>query len=410
MRIILLSGSYPPDIGGPSIQTRQLAKELRSNGHKVIVLTIQKRTSSSFNDYWVCMLKTGVGRGLAKRGFDKIRSVFALHSVISRFKPDIVHCQTPSGKFGAVPAILCKLHHIPSLAKYAADSSWQKINKDRTEIPLDKGGDLHLSGLIRIKYFLFRLQDRFTLRRYTKVWATTPEFKEKLVRDYGLPKERIWLNPNFIDLDNFKSALAAVSESRWYKKNSENKPRSILMVSRLVPWKRIELVIDAIAILGVGYSLRIVGASTAANAGAFSPYELKLRQQVQSLDIQDRVEFVGRCNPETIGYEYQKADIFVLPSLYEPFGIVLIEAMASGVPIVASSVGGIPYVVDYGDSALLVPEPCQASDFASAIKRLESDPALARQKVGKGVLLTGQYDIKAGCEKLHELYRGLVEA
>ena len=85
--------------------------------------------------------------------------------------------------------------------------------------------------------------------------------------------------------------------------------------------------------------------------------------------------FVGKVDRQALLNEYREADFLVLPSLFEPFGIVLLEAMATGLPVVASRVGGIPEVVRDGRTGILV-EPANARALADALMELCRDENL----------------------------------
>lgn len=111
------------------------------------------------------------------------------------------------------------------------------------------------------------------------------------------------------------------------------------------------------------------------------PDEYKLRELAVTLKVNDRVLFVG-YQADTQPY-YNLMDIFVLASAHEAFGLVLVEAMFAGLPIVATRTGGIPKVVNEGETAFLV-EPCNPMEIARSLLKLIADPETAREMGRKG--------------------------
>jgi glycosyltransferase involved in cell wall biosynthesis len=106
-----------------------------------------------------------------------------------------------------------------------------------------------------------------------------------------------------------------------------------------------------------------------------------LEKIVEESDLREKVAFLGF--QENVFKYLRKMDLFVLPSRTEGFGIALVEAMATGIPVIATSVGGIPEIVDNKINGLLVP-PGQPSDLAEAIVKLLSHSALAKKMADNG--------------------------
>jgi len=100
-------------------------------------------------------------------------------------------------------------------------------------------------------------------------------------------------------------------------------------------------------------------------------------------------------------------DIFVLPSLYEGFGIVLLEAMAAGVPVVATSVDGIKEVIIHGESGMLVP-PKNPEAIAIAVSSIINNHEMARALVVEGFKRAQLFDIQEHLLKLENLYKSLL--
>ena len=158
-------------------------------------------------------------------------------------------------------------------------------------------------------------------------------------------------------------------------------PRRILFVGRHIERKGIPFLIRAMEKLEnpADWELRIVGTGDVTEA---------LKAEAADSAQAERIVFTGKLSSEELAREYLGADLFVLPAIVdskgdtEGLGVVLIEAVAAGLPLVASDVGGIPDVVTDGETGLLVPEKDPAA-LARAFERLASDPAL-RAKVVAG--------------------------
>jgi glycosyltransferase involved in cell wall biosynthesis len=134
--------------------------------------------------------------------------------------------------------------------------------------------------------------------------------------------------------------------------------------------------------------------------------EEDLREETFRMGISDRVTFLGWRDdiPEIM----QVLDIFVLPSLNEGMGRVLVEAMAAGKPIVASSVGGIPDLVIQGENGLLVPA-ADTKALASGIKFLIANPEKRKEMGEKGRKIAIQYGSDSMVQKIDQLYQDLLE-
>jgi glycosyltransferase involved in cell wall biosynthesis len=170
----------------------------------------------------------------------------------------------------------------------------------------------------------------------------------------------------------------------------------VLTVGTVVPHKNLITLVEAMRFLRergeLSFQLLVVGAKGWKNA--------RLREAVQSSSLTDEdVRFLGFVPEEDLPVLYSGACSFVFPSLYEGFGLPLLEAMACGVPIVASNTSSIPEVV--GDAALLVP-PTQPEAFAEAISRVRNDKDLRRTMIEKGLR-------RAACFRWDEAARRLLE-
>lgn len=129
-----------------------------------------------------------------------------------------------------------------------------------------------------------------------------------------------------------------------------------------------------------------------------------LQQSVETLRLNQRVEFTGRVPEETLPALYRGAKALVFPSLYEGFGLPLLEAMACGTPVVTSNTTALPEVS--GGAALLV-DPTSVEQITGAIERIVDDPSLRRQLREQGLARAAYFSWTATAEQVHRLLRRL---
>jgi glycosyltransferase involved in cell wall biosynthesis len=160
-----------------------------------------------------------------------------------------------------------------------------------------------------------------------------------------------------------------------------------LGVGRLVPKKGFDILVEACAILKQrGFHFETV------IAGEHGEHELELRRQIADQDLRDRVHLIGPLEQADLYQEYQRADIFCLPCRVLENGDrdglpnVLMEAMACGLPVITTTVSGIPEIIEDGQNGTLIP-PDDAEALANAIQRISSDRMLARN-LGRAGRLT----------------------
>ena len=126
-----------------------------------------------------------------------------------------------------------------------------------------------------------------------------------------------------------------------------------------------------------------------------------LERQARVLGIADRVEFVGPIHdPRDF---YRRLDLFVLPSLDEAFGLVVLEAMAMGLPVIGTRVGGVPEVLTHGVNGWLV-EPGNSAQLAAGIRTLWADPALCRHAAEEGRRTAVRFDVTRVAAELQAEY------
>jgi 2-deoxystreptamine N-acetyl-D-glucosaminyltransferase/2-deoxystreptamine glucosyltransferase len=206
--------------------------------------------------------------------------------------------------------------------------------------------------------------ERAALRRADAVVVLTARAAEA-VRGDGVPAGRVHVVPSGFDPALF-AAPAAVPLG------GSGRPR-IGYVGRLAPQKRADLLVTAFGRMREQADLVVVGDG---------PDRERVARLAARSPAAERITLAGFVEHRQVPGVLAALDVLVLPSAYEEMGSVLVEAMAAGLPVVASDVGGIPAVVRDGRTGLLVP-PGDTDALAAALDRLVADPAL-RERLAAG--------------------------
>lgn len=203
-----------------------------------------------------------------------------------------------------------------------------------------------------------------------RIIATCPDEVFEL-KAMGIDATKVSVAPCGVDLDLFSDLGPAEERGRKHR---------ILSVGRLVPRKGVDLVISALARLAEqgrdDVELVIVGGGGTADDLAADPEGRRLQELAQELGVSDQVVFRGQVSRDAMPGIFRSANAVVCTPWYEPFGIVPLEAMACGVPVVAAAVGGLGDTVLNHRTGLHVP-PKDPEATATAIARLLDNPEMA---------------------------------
>jgi D-inositol-3-phosphate glycosyltransferase len=195
-----------------------------------------------------------------------------------------------------------------------------------------------------------------------------------LVWYYGAAAEGISVIPCGVDTELFQPMSQAAAKDLL-----ELPPEpALLYVGRLQPIKGLETLLDAMARIGGAARLYIVGGDSDEPSGT---HAARLRSRVAALGLDGRVRFLGPQPQRRLRYFYAAAEATVMPSYYESFGMVALEAMACGSPVVASRVGGLTTTVKDGVTGYLVPEG-DAGALSDRLELLLHDPQ-TRARLGR---------------------------
>jgi glycogen(starch) synthase len=377
VRVIEVTQRYPPALGGVEIHVESIARALHAKGHHVEIVTTDLARDRPF-----ARLPPGPAREPfpvrrhrafrlfpAPHGLGIVAPGMALDLLSAR--ADVVHAHA----FGMAPSRM---------------GAWVRRIKP-TPLVIETHAD---TGRGTPGWWAYaRAVTRWTLRPADRIVVQTRS-EEELLLALGAAPDRIARIPDGIDLNEFHDGHARPPSAEC---------RTVLFVGRLYPeQKGLDPLIRAFARLPVelGLRLRLVGEDWGGRA--------LVARLARSLGVEDRVTMTGPVSRQELLREYSNADLFVLPSLFEPYGIVLTEAMAAGLPIVASRVGGIPEVVGEGEDALLCP-PADPVALADAIEQLARDGALRSRFAEAGLQRVQQFSWDRVIPQWIRLFESVVE-
>ncbi|HKF86186.1 MAG TPA: glycosyltransferase family 4 protein [Candidatus Limnocylindrales bacterium] len=362
MKIGLVSPYVYPLPGGVTQHVHYLYENLRLRGHTVRILTsshgLQRASEGD-------VIRLGKGFSMPANGSVGTvtvspRFVSQVRSLLERERFDVLHFHEPFVPF--LSLVILRESQSVNVGTFHAYGGWS---------PAYEFGSRALKG------YADRLHGRIA------VSAAARHFIDRYFPgDYKVI-------PNGVDIDRFRRAVPL---SRW-----QDGTPNVLFVGRFEPRKGVLDILKAHRIVrrhGLESRLLLVGGG---------PQEREARRYVATRRLSG-VEFLGRVSDQERDQLFKTADVYVSPATgRESFGIVLLEAMAAGAPIVASDIHGYKGVVRRGREALLVP-PREPKELAEAIERLLSDRALAAEMSANGLRRAEEFSWPRVTAKVDEYY------
>lgn len=360
MKIAIIVSLFPPKwLGGTEIAAYNIAKYLAKNGHEVHVITsLDKETpKKDFKEgFYIHRIKLHF-----KIPFISIMIYFRdVYTLIRKIRPDVVHCQ--SFNVGWMPYLI---------------NIFYKYNY----IIYGRGSDIYTN--YQFKNIIVKL----TIKNANAVIALTEDMKKEISKIF---QREIFVIPNGISIDNYRKNQ---SNDICHRNNE----KIILYVGTLRSIKGIKYLIDAMKIISQycpNTRLLLVGDGEKRKS---------LENLVDELDLGQRITFVGRVSNKDVPKYMASSDVFVLPSLSEGFPNVILEAMASGLPIVATKIRGLPEIICEGINGYLV-EPKNSGEIAEKIIYLVNNIEVAHSMSENNIRDVKQYAWENVVKKLEDVY------
>jgi phosphatidylinositol alpha-mannosyltransferase len=365
MKVCLVSPYDFVHPGGVTEHVRHLADELRARGHEATILAPSSRLADehSIPGY------VRIGRSVPVRGNGSVARIALSFHLVRRVRAlldregfDVVHYHEPL--VPGLPITTLRLHRGANV------------------------GTFHATMRRNLGYYYGRPVLKRYFRRLNGLICVSEPAREFISQYF---EGEYHIVPNGIDRTRFHPGLEAVAELRSPGK------ATVLFVGRMEQRKGLPTLLDAYARLRRRRSdarLVVVGDG---------PMRWAYERQCEANGVPD-VSFLGHVSAELLPRIYASADIFCSPALRgESFGIVLLEAMSSGVPVIASSIPGYRQVVSDGDDGLLVP-PRRPDDWSRALESLLLHPELRRSMGANGVRKARRYDWRVVADGILGVY------
>ena len=360
-----------PTYGGSGAVATELGLALATRGHEVHFISYALPFRLRFNER-VSFHEVKIGAyPLFEHAPYSLALSVMLHEVAAREHLDVVHCH----------------YAIPHAA-----AAWmaRELLAGERRLPIVTtlhGTDITLVGQDPSYYTV----TRFSIEQSDAITAVSEYLREETVRAFGSPRERIAVIPNFVDLAQFHPPEERCS---GYPPGE----RVLMHISNMRPVKRLLDVVHIFARVNAELPSRLVLAGDGPDRDA-------AERELARLGLTDRARCIGKV--EDVTEVLRWADLYLLPSTTESFGLSALEALATGVPVVGTRVGGLPEVVEHGVSGLLR-EPGDVEGMAQDALSLLRDRERCRQFSAAARARAGHFAIEKIVPRYEEVYAAVV--
>jgi glycosyltransferase involved in cell wall biosynthesis len=257
----------------------------------------------------------------------------------------------------------------------------------------------HVPNMISIKdRWSLNLQFHLRLRKANKIITVSQNSKDDIIKYYGIPENKIVVIYEGVD-SSFR-VISDGEEKRAIAIKYNLPDKFILYVGTYLPHKNIDTLLRAYNRLRshnrISHALVLAGKK----GRNFS----LINSLINELGLNNDVRTIGYVPPEDLPYIYNLSSAFVFPSFYEGFGLPLLEAMACGIPVVASRASCLPEI---GGDAAIYFSPKDSLELAEVLKKVIEDKAIRHNAITKGLRRIDNFSWRRMAEKTLEVYEGI---
>lgn len=333
-KIIIATGIFPPDIGGPATYSKMLVGEFARQGRDIAVVTYADKKDSKFKIQDPRFEIVRVYRSLPK---GLIHFMYFWNVLKLAKRGDVVYAQDPIS--AGLPALIAaKISGSKFILKVVGDYAWERYQNSKIKNQNNNAKFKNIEDFqdYKPKFFIHILKklERLVARSADSV-VTPSEYLKKIVLKWRVSESKIKVIYNSYLKEDFKC------------KDDKNE-NLIISVGRLVPWKGFDALIDIMPELlkeNPNFILHIIGEG---------PEGEVLKSKVKSLKLEEKIFLKGKMSKNELFCALKNAGIFVLSTSYEGFSHQLLEVMDAGVPIITTNVGGNPEIIKNGENGMLI--------------------------------------------------------
>jgi len=354
MRIIILTGIFPPEIGGPAIYTERLARELSEKGNDVKIITYGK----SRGDYpfkVVC---------ISKKWPKVLRHIiFFIKTLKESAGSDLIYAQNLFS-VGIPGLMVSKILKKKFVVKIVGDYAWEKsLMRGWTKEGIDEFQNINSPRINFLKNWQGKVANG------ADILITPSNYLKGIISGWGVPEEKIRVVYNAPE--EIPSASLSKEEAQ---KEISIKGNLLLSIGRLSPWKGFLCLVEVVVGLikeNPNFKLLVIGEGE----------ERKhIEKKIKDLGLEDNVFLLGKVPHNKLAVYFKAADLFILNTGYEGFPHVILEAMDNGVPVITTKKGGNLEVIEDGVNGKLV-EYNNKEEWKEAILNLLGDEGLRNKLI-----------------------------
>ncbi|MCK4885392.1 glycosyltransferase family 4 protein [Candidatus Bathyarchaeota archaeon] len=395
MNVCFVTPEYFPISGGTGAYVYYLSHNLQKLGHNVHVVARDNHESEKVvNGIEVHYIK-GAGNALTKYWRFARSASKKIEELNKQNGFDVIHANLPLVPSFSIPkdaskALVCAVH-----------STWKG---EAIVTKRDNPKNLNPNEKSMLRYnFLLRSYEKKLMKRSDALIAVSKYTVDELTELYGIDEKKIHVIYNGVDVQKFKPRPDRAELRREF--GLEDKNKIVLFVGRLYHRKGLEILLRSIPpVLQEFSDVKFV-----ISGKGFKEKEESLRNLAKQLDIEDHVTFMGYVPDEKLPNLYSTSDIFVLPAIYENFPFAILEAQATGLPVISTKVGGIPEFLVDNENGFLI-DAGNSAQLTQRVLALLQDPKLAKEMGMRGrKLIEEKFSWRLITSQVIDLYHKLLE-